>query len=391
MLSSDYTRKLLGLEDVIVTDFEETPQSIDINIEMPRRIHICPRCGQSTDRIHDYRLQIVRDAPIRTKPVYLYLRKRRYRCPDCGKRFYENVPFVPKYYQVTSQLIAFVIDSFREMRTMKSIGMQYNISGMSVARYFDNISIGRPNLPNCIGIDEYKGNAGGEKFQCILTDPKHRKILDLLPSRKAEDLSHYFTGFKDWRNVDYVVMDMSNLFRSVAKARFPNAEIVADKYHVMRLVDWAFESVRKEEQNKFSKKYRRTFKRSKSILRKKWINLKDDEKDKLVQMLNISKPLAKAYYLREDFRNIFECQDRASASKALGDWIFKAEFENLDSFKSCIHSITEWQHEILNIFEFKLTNAYTEGCNNKTKVLKRISYGVRDFERFRKRRMFMEF
>lgn len=207
MLSSDYTRKLLGLEDVIVTDFEETPQSIDINIEMPRRIHICPRCGQSTDRIHDYRLQIVRDAPIRTKPVYLYLRKRRYRCPDCGKRFYENIPFVPKYYQVTSQLIAFVIDSFREMRTMKSIGMQYNISGMSVARYFDNISIGRPNLPNCIGIDEYKGNAGGEKFQCILTDPKHRKILDLLPSRKAEDLSHYFTGFKDWRNVDYVVMD----------------------------------------------------------------------------------------------------------------------------------------------------------------------------------------
>ena len=390
MLNYDYTGKILGLEDAIVQELTETEREIHVKLEMPRREHCCPRCRRNTDRIHDYIMQMKRSSPIREKKVFLHIRKRRYVCPDCGKRFYEEVSFVPKYYQVTRSLIYGVLNSLREMRTMNSIGKAYNVSGSTVARYLDVLSFDKPNLTQCISIDEYRGNSGGEKFQCILTNPKKHKILDLLPNRKSNDLCTYFSKFKDRNNVKYIIMDMSNLFRSVANTCFPNAEIIADKYHVIRLVGFAFENVRKNEQNKFSKQYRKVFKRSKSLLRKPWNKLKDDEKEQVALMLETSPRIAKAYYLKEEFTKIFKLELRSEASKALGDWILKMQIEALPEFQNLGTTFRIWQNEILNIFEYKLTNAYTEGSNNKSKVLKRISYGMPNFERFLKRRLYLE-
>lgn len=391
MLSKNYTAKILGMEDVIVKDVVENDTEIHIHIDMPKREHECPRCHKMTNRVHDYNIQVKRDSPIRSRNTYLHIRKRRYVCPSCAKRFYEDIPFVPKYYQVTRNVIHGAVTSMSEMRSMKEIGKAFNISGTSVARYFDVISFGKPNLPQAIAIDEFRGNSGGEKFQCILTNPKKRMLLDIISSRKSDELGRYFLDFKDRNNVQFIVMDLSPLFRSIARTYFPQAKIIADKYHVMRLVDFAFENVRKNEQNKFSKKFRRQFKRSKSLLRKSWNDLDEIQQTEVVTMLNISKRLAKAYLLRNRFREIFKLESRAEASKALSDWMMMMEFENLDEFKSLSTTFREWNTEILNIFEFKLTNAYTEGSNNKTKVLKRISYGMRNFERFRKRRMYLEF
>ena len=391
MLLPNYTAKILGVEDVIVKEVVENDTELHIHIEMPKREHICPRCSKRTNRVHDYKMQVKRDSPIRNKYTYIHLNKRRYACPDCGKRFYEDTPFVPKYHQVTHNVIQGVLKAMSEMRSMKEIGKEFNISGTSVARYFDVLSFGIPNLSQAIGIDEFRGNSGGEKFQCVLTNPKKKMLLDIMPSRNSTELGRYFLEFKDRNNVQIVVMDMSSLFRSVAKTYFPHAEIVADKYHVIRLVDFAFENVRKNEQNKFSRDYRREFKRSKSLLRKPWETLNDVQKEEVVTMLSISSRLARAYNLKESFRKIFNLSTRSEASKALGDWILMMEIENLDEFKSLSTTFREWNREILNIFDYGLTNAYTEGSNNKTKVLKRIAYGMRNFERFRKRRLYLEF
>lgn len=378
MLNTNYTGKILGIEDAIVTDLRETDESIHLDMEMPRKSHICPNCGRSTDKIHDYRIQVIKDIPLRKKKMYFNLRKRRYKCSECGKQFYENVPFVAKYYHVTKSLIYSVIQSFRECRAMKGIAKEHNISVTSVARYFDTVSFGKPKLPKYIAIDEYGGNAGNEKFQSILTNPKKRKMLDLMPSRKSEDLAEYFNQFKDKNNVELVVMDMSNLFRSVVKSSFPKAKIIADKYHVIWTVDFAFENVRKNEQNKFSKEYRKIFKRSKSLLRKRMDKLTPEEASEIAVMLNTSERLGKAYYLKEEFRKIFELKTRAEAADALQEWLLKMHFENIEEFKSCDTTFLNWEDEILNIFEYGLINAYTEESNNKTKVLKRISYGVKN-------------
>jgi len=245
-------------------------------------------------------------------------------------------------------------------------------------------------LPPQISIDEYRGNAGSEKFQFILTDSKKKRILDLMPNRKSGDLKEYIKSFVDRNNVKVVVMGMSYSFKGVANACFPKADIVADKFHVMRQGTWAFEKVRKAEQKRFSDEYRRYFKRSKSLLIKTPNKLKEDEIDTVVVMLNTSERLMDAYYLLQGFRAIFNCDNRIDAKKELSNWMMKAEVAGLSEFEACVNTMDNWKTEILNMFEYGLSNGYTEGCNNKTKVLKRISYGCPNFKRFRTRRLSLD-
>ena len=89
MLYKDNTTKLMGLEETIVDRVEETETEHHIYLEMCRKEHPCPQCGERTNKIHDYREQKIRDLPAFGKKTFLHLRKRRYRCPECGKRFYE--------------------------------------------------------------------------------------------------------------------------------------------------------------------------------------------------------------------------------------------------------------------------------------------------------------
>ena len=94
MLMKDYTSKLLNLEDVIITNVENISDQLHIYIELPRVAHVCPVCGAATDRIHDYRMQTIKDVPL-ARDTFLHLRKRRYRC-SCGKRFFEKNTFIQR-------------------------------------------------------------------------------------------------------------------------------------------------------------------------------------------------------------------------------------------------------------------------------------------------------
>lgn len=103
MLSTNYSEKLIGIKDVIVTDIFNNESQIKICIKLPRRPHECPACGANTDTIHDYRTQTIKDTPIHNLRTFLIYKKRRYVCHCCGKRFYENTNFLPRYYRISSR------------------------------------------------------------------------------------------------------------------------------------------------------------------------------------------------------------------------------------------------------------------------------------------------
>lgn len=134
MLIQNYTTDFLNLEDVIITKAENFSDQLHIHLQLPRKTQLCPCCGASTDCVHDYRQQVIKDIPL-GRTTFLHLRKRRYRCTSCGKRFAEKNTFLCK------------------------------------------------ELPGVLSIDEFKGNAGGQKYQSILADPENRRIVDILPNR----------------------------------------------------------------------------------------------------------------------------------------------------------------------------------------------------------------
>lgn len=386
MLNQDYTAKLLNLEDIIITNVENICEELHISIELPRKKHICPACGSATDYVHDYRMQTIKDVPL-ARNTFLHLRKRRYRC-TCGKRFFEKNTFLPRYYRVTSRLVAEIIHAFEKVVPAKEIGCHYNVSAMTAMRYFGCVNHKPTELPEVLSLDEFKGNSGGQKYNSIVADPRNHKVIDILPNRYENDLIRYFSQFESRKNVKYFVCDMNPHFRQVGKICFKNAVVVADRYHVIRQAYWAMERVRKNEQNKLSTSFRKYFKKSKYLLTRPIEKLTGEEASKLALMLEISPRLADAYRLKNEFLTVIRSKSSAEGRKKLVDWLSSVEVMDLPEFRDCTKAYHNWFKEILNSMDVPWSNGFIEGCNNKTKVLKRVCFGMRNFRNFRNRILF---
>ena len=387
MLYKHFTEKLLGLQGLNITNIEENEKSILIYAEMERKEHHCISCGTATNTVHDYREQVIKDIPAFGKLVSIVLRKRRYRCKHCGKRFFETNSFLPRYHRMTNRLSAFVIDKLRDERSFTSVAKEVNLSVTTVIRIFDTVSYPKAELTEAISIDEFKGNTWGEKYQCILTDPVNKRVLDILPERYKPYLTSYFKQYpKETRNrVTYFVSDMWRTYSDISDVWFKNATQVIDKYHWIRQAIWAFENVRKEEQKKLSPKLKKYFKRSKSLLIKRYDSLEEEQKQQVIVMLYYSVNISKAYFYKEEFLKILSTKDTESAKKSMSEWIQSAENCGIPQFEKCADTMRNWYTGIINSFSTTITNGFTEGCNNKIKVLKRNAYGYNNFKRFRNR------
>ena len=387
MLYKDCIEKLLQLEDVIVTNIECRGKQMHVHLRMQQRLHRCPACGSLTSKVHDYRTQLVRDVSVSGYETILHLRKRRHVCPKCGKRFDERISFLPRYRQFTNRVNLQIYEQLKKCRSIKDIAEDNNMSPPTAAKIINEINFKTRKLPEVLAIDEFRGNAEGERFQCILADPKNRRVVEILPNRRHEMIRHYLGRFPNKRDVRFVVMDMTGGYRRLMKELFPWATIIVDKYHYVRQITYALERVRVEEQKRLSDRWRKYFKRSKYILLKDTRKLTMDDRIQLENILRISEPLRKAYELKQQFELVKASKDREEAARRLSKWIFSAQQSGLPDFIKVSFTYQNWSKEILNSFEFPYTNGYIEGCNNRIKVLKRVSFGMPRFARFRRRIM----
>lgn len=386
MLYQDYTTKLLDMEHMNVKGIENLSDRLILHVEMKRRPANCPCCGMLTDTIHDYRIQTVKDSPIQGKTVHWQYRKRRYRCTNCGKRFYEKNWLLPKWHRLTNRLALQVIQRLQEKVSRKDLSKEFNVSESTVCRWMNLTECGKPNdLPNVVSIDEFKGNVDGEKFQCILTAPTEKRVLDILPDCKERHIYEYLQRFKNRNQVQFFVSDMRKEYIAMAKHLFPNAKIVIDKFHVVRYCTWAVENVRKRVQKGLHPDERKYFKRSRTLLLLRKDKLKDNGKEAVIRMLRFHKDLANAYLLKEKFYAFMTSENSLAARERLHALILFAAAANLPEFEPLLSVLRNWTQYILNAFDCEYTNGFTEGCNNKIKVLKRIAFGYRNFANFRQR------
>ena len=390
MLYTYSIEKLTGLQGIIINNIESNEKEVHIHCEFERKPHKCPNCGCVTDCVHDYRVQVIKDITSFGKFVYIHLRKRRYRC-KCRKRFAEDNNFLAKYQRYTTRFIIYIIELLRNTTSFTQIARENNTSVTKVMRIFDMIFYSLNELPRTVAIDEFKGNTGGEKYNGIITDPENRVVLDILPTRKMYDLIKYFKEFpkENRMEVELFVSDMWKTYSNVSGTWLKNATQVVDKYHWIRQIIWAFEKVRKEEQKKFPKSERKYFKHSRKLLLKRFDELNDEQKQQVNIMLYKSANLNIAHWFKEDFLKILDCNDREEAKKRMSEWIDSALDSGIEHLEKCAKTMLNWLNGILNSFLTPITNGFTEGCNNKIKVLKRNAYGYQNFNRFHNRILHM--
>lgn len=386
MPTSNFIAKLFELEDILLNDIYTTNEEVHVFFSLQRKEHCCPFCGAWTDKVHDYRSSIIKDLPFMGKKTFLHYRKRRYHCPCCNKHFYESFPLLPKFCRITTRLAFYSIHLLRNRQSVRSVASLLGVSDSFIFRRMKDIRFPKPSvLPEVLSIDEFRGNAGGQKFQAILTNAKDHRLFDILPSRSQTDLMLYFQSFPNKKQVKYFVTDMNAIYKDLARQYFPNATIVIDKFHVVRYVTWALENVRKRIQKEMHPSKRKYFKRSRKLLLTHKNKLSEDALDALELMLLQSSDLATAYHLKELFYDFMDSNSREEASHKLKFFILAAQTSNLKEFQSCLTMLGNWSKFILNAFECTYTNGYTEGTNNAIKVIKRNAFGYRNFENFRNR------
>lgn len=385
-MHSNYINKLLNLKEVKVKNIIHADSYVKIYLQSDPREHICPSCGATTSKIHDYREQVIKDLPFQFKDTYLILRKRRYAC-SCGKRFYESYHFLPRYHRMTNRLVHHICNALTKTINMTCVSQSTNVSVSTVMRIFNCINYGKPTLPKVLCIDEFKGNAETGKYQAILVDGKKNKVLDILPNRSQSQLISYFNDIprKERHSVQFFVSDMWQPYVDLAKIYFPNAKIIIDKYHFIRQVTWAIENVRKRLQKTMPYNLRKYYKRSRRLILTRYHKLKDENKKAVDLMLLYNDDLRQAHHFKEWFYEICQSNKYSYQRTAFFDWIKSAENSGIPEFQKCAATYRRWSKEIRNVFKYNYTNGPTEGFNNKIKVLKRISYGMKNFHRFRNR------
>ena len=378
--------KLLNLKGVNVKKISHGDSFIKIYLQTQPREHICPACGCLTSKIHDYREQVVKDLPFQFKHTYLILRKRRYVC-SCGKRFYESYDFLPRYHRMTNRLAHYICTELTKTISMTEVAKRANVSISTVIRIFNLINYGKASLPDVLCIDEFKGNAETGKYQCILVDGKRNRILDILPDRSKSSLISYFKKIpqNERHNVKFFICDMWQQYVDLAKIFFPNAKIIIDKYHFIRQVTWAIERVRKRLQKSMPYDLRKYYKRSRKLILTRYHKLKDENKKAVDLMLLYNDDLRTAHKLKEWFYEICQSDKYSYQRTAFSEWIENAQNSGIPEFKKCAATYVRWSKEIKNSFKYGYTNGPTEGFNNKIKVLKRVSFGLKNFKRFRNR------
>lgn len=391
-MQNNFITNLLDLKGVKVTKFRNRKNRIRIHIELPVREHTCPCCHSKTSRVHDYRFQLIKDIPIYYKDTFIYYRKRRYLCKNCGKRFYEKNNFLPKRARKTNRLSAFIIEKLKEKQSMKDIAKLSNVSITTVSKLLPYLSVNTSYLPEVLCIDEFKSNAGNFKYQVSLMDGKERKIIDIIECRYKVHLFNYFNKFslEERKKVKYIIMDLWQPYKDLAKTYFPKAKIVADRFHYTKYIVQAVDTVRKKVQNTLTPEERRYFKHSKKLLLSRYINLSKEQREELNYILiNYSEELRRVYNEKEELLDILHSDEKYLAIDKLNQWVKYNLDSKYEVLKECAKTYQNWIEEIRNSLLVPYSNGVMEGYNNKIKVLKRIAFGFRNFHNFKARILLM--
>lgn len=243
-----------------------------------------------------------------------------------------------------------------------------------------------------LGIDEIALRKGQGNYIVVLVDLDRRVPIGFAPSRRQEEVRKVLEGWgaSVLSQIVEVSIDLAGNYKGLVNKSLPNTDVVADRFHVMKIVnqdlDTARKSLRKsneENSNEVDKsRIAAALKQNKYALLKPEENLTDKQKDKLEEIREVLPTLAQMHQQKEAFREIFEqAEDWGDGTFRLLDWLGEAQ----DTFKESVDTICRWFGEVTGYFHHRTTSGSVEGINNKLKLIKRSGYGFRNFDNFQLR------
>ena len=373
----------------VVHVFKSSKRGIQIRAVKKSEFEVCPKCATPSSRVHDYRTIKVKDAPFRGKLIYFEIKKRRFRCQNCKSVFTEPIAGVKKNARVTKRFersVYWHCDQLQDLKKVrKAHDCGYKLIYRALYSELRKKQQERKNdpWPRTIGIDEHAfrrhSKRGVREFATMIVDYNNKRLKEVVLGKTGGELRYQLDHIEGRERVKNVVLDLADHYKSFVKDFFPNAKMVADKFHVLRLLHPAINRRRKQitgdkRNNPLRKLLLMNSKKLDYFQRKaieKW--LKDHPE------------LAEIYYAKEWMHKLYRCRGKKWAGKSLTKLTDLLALSKVKELKTLRRTLMKWREEILNYFENRITNARTEGYNRVAKLLQRRSYGLRSFKNYRLR------
>ncbi|MCM2372774.1 ISL3 family transposase [Rhodopirellula sp. ICT_H3.1] len=312
----------------------------------------------------------------------------RVQCHDCGTTRQIKIDFADARRSYTKGWAKYALQLTRSM-TIKDVadllGVTWDvikeIKKKDLQRRFAN-----PSLKDVrrIAIDEICIGKG-HRYVTLVMDLDSGAIIFVGEGKSADSLAPFWKRLGRRRHrIEAVAMDMSSAYILAVRGNLPKADIVFDRFHVVKLMNEKLTMLRRQLFQKATADEKSVLKGSRWLLLKNPENLREDrdEEAHLAAALQLNEPLAKAYYLKEELRTFWGHTFRWPAQLFLRSWCKRAIATGLEPLKTMAKTLLRLEEGLLNYFEHRISSGPMEGTNNKIKTVQRQSYGIRDREYF---------
>jgi transposase len=349
----------------------------------------CPACGSKDVRTKGRVERHFRSLPIGTRATIVTLPIPRVCCGACRVVRQVEVSFADPRRSYTKSFERYALELSRCMTILdvaRHLGVSWDVV-KEIQRRDLSRRYAKPKLKGLrrIAIDEI-AVAKGHRYLTVVLDLESGAVVFVGDGKGGAALKPFWRRLRRCKaKVEAVAMDMSPAYRDAVATHLPKATIVFDHFHVIKLFNDKLSDLRRSLYHEAEDELKKVLKGSRWLLLKAAENLdpERDEEARLEEALRRNKPLATAYYLKEDLRQFWAQPGKRFAGAFLTDWVRRAEASGVRMLQQMARTLEGHRPGLLAYYDYRISTGPLEGTNNKIKTMKRQAYGFRDQEFFK--------
>jgi transposase len=380
-----HTGNIIGLPGL---EIERVDRNKGIEVwAKPTRRPLCKHCQGGGLKIKATHHRTIKHTRLGNQVMTLHLRVPKYHCQQCRRYFRHSFIGIRPRYRASETYRLEVFEAHDGGVTQRKLSRTHHISAATVERWYrHHIGQKRSEMsnrpcPRVLGIDEHfftrkKG------YATTFVDLKNHKVFDVKLGRSESSLRRYLRALEGRDKVQVVVMDMSETYRRIAKRYFPEATIVADRFHVVRLINQHFLKVW-QQYDPEGRKNRGLI----SLMRRHQWHLSDEQHANLMVYLAEYPVLQTLYVVKQKLIRLMLLKTLTAqrAKKKLPRYVKLLEQLQDSPLRALARTLKSWMGPIIAMWRFSKSNGITEGFHNKMEMMSRRAYGFRNFENYRLR------
>jgi transposase len=352
----------------------------------------CPVCGSLNIVRRGTVERVLHSVPIGSRPVFLHIKVSRVWCKSCNIVRQVNLHIANPMKRYTKKFALLVVELSKKM-SISDLANFLDVSWdliVDILKDYLNKKYSKPDIANLkyLAIDEISISKG-HRYITLVMNLITGNVIYIGDGKGSDSLNQFWDiiGPRRRKKILAVSIDMSKAYISAIKNNLPNSLIIFDHFHVVKMMNEYINKLRRFLYSKATKEEKNVLKGTMWLLLKNPENLSEErhESERLQEALTLNEPLSKAYYMKEDLRQIWLQKSKETAAKVLDIWIETGRISDVDILKKMAASLSQHREGVLNWYDHHISSGPMEGLNNKIKALVRQAYGYRNMEFFKLR------